>query len=707
MDDEINETLDGTFIKIIYKSSNYMVSVFDTSDGPITVTGPSFDYNLDDKYTLVGKYVEHPKYGFQFNMISVSKYIPSAKDEIIKYLSSTLFKKVGKVAASKIYEVFKEDTLKILKEDISKIEEVNITRIQKDSIIEVFSREDDDTSDDFFKLISYGFSSKEVHLILNKFKEDTLNVVLSNPYKIYLEVYGISFKKVVDAFRNIDFEDKEQKFKEAYLIYLFKDISFKTGNIYLDYTDFSKAYFKNYPDLDEILEKCIDDHYLTKINNRYYLTSDYYDELFIAKYLKEHNIDELKVDNLNLENAINDLSKTNTIEYDKEQRRAIANFFTYNLSLIIGGPGTGKTTVIKALVDIFTNFFSYNNIIVLAPTGRAAKRINEICNVPSKTIHSLLRWNKEDNTFGFDENNPLLYDAIIIDEFSMVDNNLFASLLKASDRVSKICIIGDDNQLPSIRQGNLLYDLIASNQFPFVRLKTIHRQKEGNEIIKLANDIVEGDVDFSSFSNDVSFIDINNFKKENLVNLINLDINNGFDFKDIQVLSPMYRGEFGIDSLNLSLQTSFNPKDDIKIEKRIADTLFREKDKILQLKNRPDDDVYNGDIGTLEEIDLDERTFLINYNGTYIFYSFDDLIDISLAYALSVHKSQGSEYSIVYFICSKAHSIMLYKKLIYTAISRAKNKLFIIGDIDTFKLAINKEMNIRKTTLIDLLSNSN
>lgn len=700
--DEI-EVIEGTISRVIYRSQNYMVSVVETIDGPITVTGPSFDYDKNLKYSLSGRYVEHPKYGFQFELYTIDKCLPSAKDEIIKYLSSPIFKKVGIKAAEKIYEVFGDETLRIIKSDPNCLDEVNLSDVQRQSIKDVFMLDDDFTSECIFSLISHGFTSKEAHLIFNHYKEDTLDVLKDNPFRFYLEVYGISFQRLIECSKKMEFDNFEIKYKEAYLIYLFKETSFNLGDIFLYPKDFSSKYISNYDDFDDILELCIKDNYLVKEDNRYYLKQDFDDEVFISSYLKKSKNNSLEVDGENLSISIFDMSNSESIEYDSKQIVAIRNFFDYDISLIVGGPGTGKTTIIKAMVELFNNFFPFNNIVVAAPTGRAAKRINEICNVQSKTIHSLLRWNKDDNSFIYNESNPLLYDAIIIDEFSMVDNSLFAALLKAASHTSKICIIGDDNQLPSIRQGNLLHDLIKSNTFPLVRLTTIHRQKEGNEIIKLANDIVNNKVDLDSYNSDIKFVDIKTINKNDIVNMINDNINDGYEFDNIQVLSPMYRGQFGIDSLNTSLQSSFNPKDEVKVEKRVFDCLYRENDKILQLKNRPDEDVYNGDIGTLIEINLDEREFLIKYSDNYIYYSFDDLNVISLAYAMSVHKAQGSEYDIVYFVCSKEHSLMLYKKLVYTAISRAKSKLIIIGDRNTFINAINKDIRERKTSLINRL----
>lgn len=700
------ETINGRFIYTVYKTDSYMVSSFETDDGKITVTGPSFNYIRNRKYTLVGNYIDHPKYGFQFNYSKVDDFLPKESNEIVSFLSSVTFKGIGKKTAEKIYDYFKDETLTILKNDPQRILELNLSEKQISSIIDGFNSLQDPRNEAIYQLITGGFSNSESLRIYDYFKDNTDIAIKLNPFKIYLDVYGISFSKVCDYSSKIDFEDKDMKLKEAFIVYTIKQLTFNKGDTYLIKEEIEKQYYHNFNDdqLDNIINKCIDDKYVIVEDNRYYLYEEYYNEIYIADFLRRKK-KSLNLDSETIDQALNVLSNELEIQYDNKQVLAIKEFFNNNISIITGGPGTGKTTIVKSLVYIFKNYLPFNNIVVVAPTGRAAKRISEICNVESKTIHSLLRWDKETNTFAFNEDNSLLYDAIIIDEFSMVDNFLFASLLKACSNIKKICLIGDPNQLPSIRQGNILEDIIKSNLFSLTKLDYNHRQFDGSEIIDLSKDIIEENVNLNKYVNDV--ISIENFDNSKLLELIDTVIDNGQSLDDVKVLAPMYKGTFGIDNLNSVLQSYFNPKDKKKKEKLVNGVIYREGDRILQLKNRPTDDVFNGDIGVLEEINENDKYFLINYSDVYVFYKFEDLNEISLAYCLSVHKAQGSEYKTCIFVLPNASKGMLNKKLIYTAISRAKSKLYILGSKENFYRGSSLESKKRKTSLLQRLTNVN
>jgi len=695
--------LKGKFIRNIYQTNTYMVSVFDCEDSTITITGPFIDYDKNQIYVLSGNYVDHPKYGFQFDYVLIEKYLPSIKEEIITFLASSSFPGIGKKAAEKIYKHFDDQTITILKEDPFKIHEIKLTEKQYNSIIEGFTNLNDPENEIVFHLISNGFNNNDASKIMSVFKLDTLEISKDNPFRFYNDVYGINFDKVKHYASNIEFDDSEIKYCESYLIYLLTEFFFKTGDIYIELDDLYKLMEKNHfnIDYDLLIDRAISNRYIIQEDNRIYLFNDYYDEVFIGQFLNKFN-QNFNIDEDLINQFIDLLEDEYVINYDDKQRQAIINFFLNSFSLITGGPGTGKTTIVKSMATIFKKVFPFSNLIVVAPTGRAAKRINEICDVEAKTIHSLLHWNKESNTFVHNIDNPLLYDAIIIDEFSMVDNNLFASLLKACSRVKKICIIGDNNQLPSIKPGDLLNDLLITDKFPTTYLQYNYRQNKGNEIISLANDIILDQINLEKFNKDISFYDIDHDNYD-LISLIKHNIEEGYTLDDIQVLTPMHKGLWGIENLNNLLQNTFNPADSSKKEKKVGKYTFRVNDKILQLKNRPNDDVYNGDIGILEDIDEKEGYILVNYSGILVFYEFDDLNDITLAYAFSVHKAQGSEYKVVYFIISRYNIKMLNKKLIYTAISRSKDKLIIISQKNLLKEGISKTLKKRNTSLMERL----
>ena len=396
------------------------------------------------------------------------------------------------------------------------------------------------------------------------------------------------------------------------------------------------------------------------------------------------------------------------IEYEKIQKQAFHNFFLHPFSIITGGPGTGKTTIVQGLISLYKKYYPLDTIALCAPTGRASKRLSEICqNVKVSTIHSLLHWDLESNTFLKNEKELLDCDLLVIDEFSMVDQQLFQALLKSAKLVKKILLIGDENQLASVGCGSVLKDLITSSLFPLTRLEKIFRQKEGSDVITLAHEINEENVTVLEQGNDIAFFSCENYEvKDILIPIVSNALEKGYSIKDIQVLAPMYGGVAGIDALNNTLQKVLNPQDGYKDEIKVGYRVFRVGDKILQLKNQPDENVYNGDIGEIIAIEyadenaLSKNVILADFDGNFVEYSGEQISNITHAYCISIHKAQGSEYPIVIMPVVKDYAFMLSKRLLYTGVTRAKKSLVLLGSKEVFLKYIHlQERHIRKTTL--------
>lgn len=697
------ETLNGVFTYCIYKAFNYAVYRFhDEIEGNIIVTGNLDDIDMDSKYTLYGRYVEHVKYGFQFEVFKATVKLPSTYDGIIAYLSSNLFKGIGKKKAEKIVNHLGLDTLNIIKENSDCLKEIGIKDKDIETIMHVLSS-NLEYEDSFYYLISLGFSTKDINKIIALYKENTKETIMNNPYCLYFDIYGIGFKKCEELAHKLNFDLSSDYRMLAYISYIISELCFRSGNTYLSYYELKEVFIKNLNildvDFDDVLRLAIKEKIIVEVEDRYYPYIQYIAETEIARYLLNNN-HNLEYDDEILAKELEEIQNIYHIKYDDKQKEALYNFYKNKISLIIGGPGTGKTTIVKALVKSVRDLYPTYDLHVVAPTGRAAKRISELCDVKSSTIHSLLRWDKESNSFTYGIDNPLLIDVLIIDEFSMVDNWLFYKLICALYNVKKICIIGDDNQLPSVGPGNVLRDIINSDLFKTTRLETIFRQENQSSIIKISNDILNNAIDFNQYHDDIKIIQSDDYTlQKELVKMMNYYLDMGYSMDDIEVLSPMYKGNLGIDFLNNMLQNIFNPKSKDKNEIKYGYKTYREGDKIIQLKNQNSDDVYNGDIGFIMEINIKDGVIIARFDDIIVEYTKEELSNIALAYVISVHKAQGSEYPIVFLAISKTHSIMLNKNLIYTAVSRASNNLIILGDKDIFIKNSKKHMLLRKTSL--------
>ncbi len=716
----------GHFKKSIYSTSTgYNVGLFKVAktdieslvDKTITFTGYFHELNDQDTYIFYGKLVIHEKYGEQFQVESYERCKPEEKDSIIEFLTSGLFKGIGKKKATAIVNVLGKDTLKIILENPTNL--ILIPGITKANIDTLHTKLKDYEAS--YEIIIYltnlGFSTKAAMLIYNFYKSKTKEIIEDNIYQIIQDINEITFKKLdAIALKKGVAKDDLNRIK-ASLIYIMTEISNTFGHSYY----FAQELYTYLPKVLQV-DISIDQFNLaikTMANelsiiikdDKYYLRQMYEAEVLIVKRL---GLLSREADNKEkqLTEKIKELENLYAIKYNEEQLLAIKNSYLKKLLIITGGPGTGKTTIMKAIVELYRlmNNYSYEKlqekVALLAPTGRAAKRMSEATCFKSSTIHRFLKWQKETNKFQVNEYNKSKVEFVIIDEASMIDTYLLANLLKGLSVNCKIVIVGDDHQLPSVGPGQVLHDLIESKTLAVVELKHLYRQGKDSNIINLAYDIRNGKLNPQIFNKEEDLTFINCLNKDVLPNICEIATTyKDVSYKDFQILVPVYKGLLGIDEINNHVKTIFNPKDHAKKEYHIGEVNFQEKDKVIQLTNMPEDNVYNGDIGLIEKIDAhSKKEILIDFDSNKVKYTPSNFTNFRLAYAISIHKAQGSEFDIVIIPLVKTYNKMLYRRLIYTAVTRAKKKLYLIGDIEALNMAIkNTTDNLRRTTIKDFL----
>lgn len=696
----------GEFRKDIFCGTNgYLVALFKVKDTDlleyknktITVVGNFLENREFDTFKLYGHLVEHNKFGEQFNVVKYEKLKKEGKENIVNFLSSDLFKGIGITKAVNIYKKFKDESLDIIKNNSEKLFEVKGISIKDVNVLHDTLISYENTYNNILKLTDIGFSMSDALKITNIYLSNIDELISRNLYDLYFNL-DISFN-TIDKIALMNKYSKTDKLRlKSLIIYTFKLVTESIGHIFLYLDELYKYVIKiNKEDIDtklflSIMSILIDEKLIIKEDKRYYLTNDYLDEVYIAKEvvnrLKNKKITEKDI------KIVEEIEEKLNISYNIYQKDAILKSLKNNFLVITGGPGTGKTTVIYGIYRALKKENPKSKIKLLAPTGRASKRLSELTLEEASTIHRFLEWNKDSNTFSLNENNKSDASIVIVDEFSMVNNSLFASLLKALRDNTKIILVGDKDQLPSVGSGNLLADIISSVD-NVVYLKELYRQAKESSIVKLAYLVNENkDFDFTS-DEELSIIedlDILDSLKEIAIKHIN------DDYKEFQVLVPLYKGSYGINNINKVLQEVFNKKDILKNEKTINDVIYREKDKVIQLVNMPDNNVFNGDIGIIEKIT--DKEIIIDFDGNKVKYTSSTYNSFALAYAISIHKSQGSEFKTCIIPLSTSYSIMLYRKLYYTAITRAKKKLYLLGNKNILKTAAkNNTSSIRNTYL--------
>ena len=706
----------GNYRRSIFKSDKgYVIGLFKVREindealeeyvnHTITFTGYFHELNEDDTYILYGEVVNHPRYGMQFQSNKYERIKPTGKAAVVQFLSSDLFPGVGEKMAESIVEVLGDKALdKILEDEsvlylVPKLTEGKIKKIV--SILKKYEESHQVIS----RLIDLDFSMREALAIYNEYKVNTMKIVDDNIYQLSYNLNDISFLKVDKAGRKLGILPDDLRRVKAVTLYIMKNLIYQNGDSFLNkemiIQNVNKFLNIGYDNYDEVFKKLEEDDYIVIDKDDYYLTEIWQAEENISQRIYDMVNRNIK-NHKNLDDLIIELEKVNNIKYNDDQKKAIKKAIDNNIVIITGGPGTGKTTIIKAITEIYQhiNKLDYDDFVdklaLLAPTGRASKRMSESTFLPASTIHRFLKWNKDNGEFMINETNKSNVELVIIDEVSMIDVNLFDSLLKGLKRDVKLILVGDYDQLPSVGPGNLLKDLIYSEVIDVVHLNHLYRQDEDSYIVSLAYEIKDGNLseDFLNTYNDYTFLKCSaNHIKKNLINLCNKVISKGYDYKRLQILAPMYKGENGIDNLNKELQDIFNPSSATKREIKVGDIIFRENDKILQLVNMPDENVFNGDIGVIKYIKYGDskskkNEIYVDFDGNLVKYTPKDFVKIKHGFIISIHKSQGSEFEMVIMPMASSYRRMLYKKLVYTGVTRAKRKLIIIGEPKAFVLS--------------------
>lgn len=685
----------------------------------IHIVGTLPELNYRTTYKFYGYYTKHNKYGDQLEVSTYEVEIPTKEEELIGFLSSDMFP-IGEVTAKKIVDKFKDKTLDIILNDKDKLKEIPRLSEEKVNKIHNILTDYQGSSKIVMEMTSLGFNNKEAMNIFKKYGTNSLDKIKDNIYNL-IDDMEFNFNIIDDIASNMGIIKDDDRRIEALIIYVMKELCFENGDTYLYIDDIHNKMLGYIKDLDkdkleEILIILNKKGKVVIDNDKYYLKSYYDAEEYITYrlcYLNDMKKNKIK----DLEDSISRLEKSNHITYDKVQKDAIMKALNNNLTIITGGPGTGKTTIIRAIVYLLRHKLKakVDDIALLAPTGRAAKKMMETTNIPAFTIHKYLGWDKERNTFIVDEYNPNPEKYIIIDEVSMIDTVLMSSLLKGTRRDVKLILVGDYYQLPSVAPGQVLKDLIDSDMIDVIKLKALYRQGEESYIPILATEIKDKDLSesFLMKKDDYNFLNCSNEEVMLYIEQIVLKaIEKGYTDKDIQILAPMYKSLNGIDNLNKLLQSIFNKEDEKKNELEFSDVTYRVGDKVLQLVNDPDNNVYNGDIGYISAIINSKKSaskrneIWVDFEGNVVTYTPDKYTNIRHGYAVSVHKAQGSEFPMVIMPIVNSFNRMLYNKLIYTAVTRAKKALMLVGDPKAFLNGVNNDrVEIRKTTLKDKIIN--
>ncbi|SFA38563.1 ATP-dependent DNA helicase, RecD/TraA family [Parageobacillus thermantarcticus] len=739
----------GSYISTIFHNEANLYSVVrvrveETNEAydeqEVVVTGYFPKMNEHDTYIFYGKFRDHPKFGRQYVVAHFRKQFPNTKDGIIHYLSSNLFKGIGKKTAKAIVEALGENAISKILADPSVLDDV--PKLSKQRAKELYDalRAHEGLEQTMIALSQFGFGPQLSMKIYQVYQDEALSVIQQNPYQLVEDVEGIGFGRADELGYRLGISGNHPARIRAACLFVIEQNCLQEGHVYVT----ERQLIGNVKQLleakrnetisEEVIGQMLlmlaEEGKLINEDEKFYIPSLYFAEKGIVtnvKRLLQQTEAVMAFPESEFLLALGRLEERLSVQYAPSQKEAIRQALSSPLFILTGGPGTGKTTVIKGIVEIFADLHGFSldpkdytkddpfPILLAAPTGRAAKRMSEATGLPAVTIHRLLGWNGAEG-FTHDEDEPISGKLLIVDEMSMVDTWLANQLFKSIPDGMQVILVGDEDQLPSVGPGQVLKDLLQAGVIPTIRLTEVYRQAEGSSIIELAHQMKNGVIppDLTTPKADRSFIRCQTSQVAEVVRQIADNARKkGFSVKDIQVLAPMYRGPAGIDRLNQVLQDLFNPKSEKKRELSVGDVVYRVGDKVLQLVNQPDDNVFNGDIGEIvaifyaKENTEKQDLVVVSFDGIEVTYSRQDLSQITHAYCCSIHKSQGSEFPIVILPVVKSYYRMLKRNLLYTAVTRSKQFLILCGEEEAFKLGVARsDDGSRQTTLMEKLRKS-
>jgi len=718
-------TIKGIIQEVIFRNedNNYTVVLVDVNKEFITATGRFPIINEGEWVELNGKFTLNKKYGEQFMVDSVKICPPNTNEGIIRYLSSGLIPGVGPITAKNIVDKFGEATLDIIRFNHERLTECrNVSAKKAEDICRAYE-EVHAMQNAVMLMQQYNISTNLAIKIYNQYGEGTENILKTNPYKLVEDIDGVGFFTADKIAMSLGVSHDSDFRLRAGILHVLKENSDKNGNTYMQEVSLIEGVFTllNIPDLqarlESIIEKLAIDGYLKKLeidNTSVVALSQYYKiEKILADTLILLNGDS-ESSNFNVDEDIEHYESINKIKMHENQKEAVKKAVNNGVTIITGGPGTGKTTIVKCMLQIFKSMRL--KVKLMAPTGRAAKRLSESTGEDASTIHRALEMSGGDGGFFFNNQTKLNYDVIIVDEVSMVDVQLMYYLVRSIKRGAKLVLVGDKDQLASVGAGNVLGDMLESGCFAVSQLTHIYRQSEDSLIIVNAHAINNGEMPkLNNNSKDFFFDNKDNGDKvlESIVNMCTTRIPNylGVDSSKVQVLAPMKNGVVGIDNINSCLQEKLNPPSLKKLEIATDKVIYRKYDRVMQITNNYErawsrngmfgQGVFNGDMGIITDIDINTWEVVVEFeDGRVARYIKSDLNELVLSYAITIHKSQGSEFACVVIPVVSGPPMLLTRNLLYTAVTRAKQMVVLVGTKQTIaRMVKNNYTKIRYTML--------